>query len=554
MIEEFNQVILKFPWDHWKKVPTRLGVRLVRKCPIPHPSEEFWLSWRANRSALKRAGYSVTSFNDQWTLIESKQAEEEQEPVTIEQEASFFNAVPQDIELPASIEEKLLSYQPDSVKRLIAAMRKYNMAVDGSDMGTGKSFVAAAMCKYFNWRPAILAPKAVLTAWYRCCKFMGVEPIMIQNYENVRYGNTPYGGWKIKDIHRKDGTIEKRFTFTWFGIPKENTVFILDEIQNCKNPTAKNTKMGLAAVREGYKVLGCSGTIAENPTEMRLSGHLAGLHKGADFFHWMMANGVVRGGGGRFFYKGGKAILNGICRKMYPEHGTRLRKIDLPDFPDCDIKAEAYDCGGNTKKIETVYADMYANIAMIEESSDSRQQKAILTNAERMRARQDAEMLKVPALVEMAKNAIENNLSVAIFTNFKATLYKLAEALKTKCVIHGDQAGKSGARERQQCIDDFQADRERIIIVNIKSGGAGIGLHDTHGKYARIAYICPTWSVFELDQSTGRIHRAGAKTKAIERVFYAAGTIEEEICDRVRIKLANMNSLRDADLAPAGVF
>jgi hypothetical protein len=56
----------------------------------------------------------------------------------------------------------------------------------------------------------------------------------------------------------------------------------------------------------------------------------------------------------------------------------------------------------------------------------------------------------------------------------------------------------------------------------------------------------------------GRIHRANAKSKSIQRIVFAAGTVEEQACEAVRAKLSNMALLNDGDLSdglvvPAGV-
>lgn len=51
-------------------------------------------------------------------------------------------------------------------------------------------------------------------------------------------------------------------------------------------------------------------------------------------------------------------------------------------------------------------------------------------------------------------------MSVVIFTNFKDTLNLLEEKLNVKCIIHGGQTQK----QRDKAIDDFQANKEKIII------------------------------------------------------------------------------------------
>ncbi len=104
------------------------------------------------------------------------------------------------------------------------------------------------------------------------------------------------------------------------------------------------------------------------------------------------------------------------------------------------------------------------------------------------------------------------------------------------------------AKARQQNIDDFQADKERIILVNIQAGGAGLSLHDLNGKHPRMALISPSYSAVLMRQATGRVWRDSAKSKSIQKIVFVAKTVEEKVCDSVKRKLENMDLLNDGDL------
>jgi len=51
-----------------------------------------------------------------------------------------------------------------------------------------------------------------------------------------------------------------------------------------------------------------------------------------------------------------------------------------------------------------------------------------------------------------------------------------------------------------------------------------------------------------LVQALGRIHRAGGKTKSLQRIIYVANTVEERIAEKLKIKLKNINSINNGDL------
>ena len=537
-------ILDQFEWSPWTEQWTRSGKRIIRRTVIEKNQlgEKFWSLWRENGGKLKGEGYSVRKNEFDWELSQWRMPDGTETPEQNifkekeEEQKRAENWAPEDIIVPEDIKSKLLDYQPDSVKRIVHAIRKYGCALDGSDMGTGKSYVGAAAAMILGLKPAIICPIAVIAPWKRVLNHFGLSSPMIINYESLRTGNTPYGGWVKKS--RGAEVFE-------YNLPKD-TLLIFDEIQKCKNPKSKNCKLGIGAIRQELKILGCSGTIASNPMEMRFSGQLAKLHNGLDFYAWMHRNGVVKESWG-LSYRGGQSVLHKIRQQIYPEHGTRLRKDDLPGFPECSIQAEAYDCGEITKDISNVYDSMRTKIAEIEvDLTKTASQRLASTMAEQTAARMEAEKLKIPAIVNLAKEYVEDGNSVVIFTNYRESLAIVCDLLKTKCCVQGCQSPKE-MKERQENIDAFQEDKERIIVVNIQSGGAGIGLHDIRGEFPRVSIICPSWSCFDMSQATGRIHRAGAKSKAVQKVFFAAGTIEEDVCNRVREKLKNMKALNDGE-------
>jgi SNF2 family DNA or RNA helicase len=161
-----------------------------------------------------------------------------------------------------------------------------------------------------------------------------------------------------------------------------------------------------------------------------------------------------------------------------------------------------------------------------------------------LRAQQKIELLKIPTFKELTSEYIDQGFSVVIFVNFTQTLKALSEMLSTKCLIYGEQT----QMERDFNIDEFQEDRERIIICNIKAGGVGVSLHDLHGLYKRVSLISPCWSAIDLTQALGRIHRAGAKSKSLQRVIYCDNTVENNIADKIKVKLGNLQSLNNGDL------
>ncbi|MHA1382380.1 MAG: helicase-related protein [Candidatus Helarchaeota archaeon] len=163
---------------------------------------------------------------------------------------------------------------------------------------------------------------------------------------------------------------------------------------------------------------------------------------------------------------------------------------------------------------------------------------------ERLKARQAIELLKIPTLVELAKNHLEEKSSVVIFVNFRETLAKLAQELNTDCIIQGGQSKTLNEKNRIR----FQTNESRIILCNIQAANLGLDLHDTDGNFPRVALISPNDSAQMLMQVFGRIWRAGGKSKSVQYIVFADGTIEEDICNNFQEKIDNINGLNDEDL------
>ena len=433
------------------------------------------------------------------------------------------------------IRDGLLEWQVEGVITLTNALRFNGGALDASDTGTGKTYVAAATMRQLSAVRdrevpfGVVCPKSVITSWERVCDDIGVEPQFVLNYEALKGGK------------RQWLALDDKGEYRW-NVPS-GFVLIFDEAHRCKGTTSQNAKMMASARSQGIPVLACSATAATNPLEMRALGFVLGLHKFYNFWNWCRLHGCRDGQYGGLEFNRDERILLGIHRQIFPNRGTRTRIKDLGDrFPESLITAEAYNLGDNAKKVEDAYDHMEAEIAKLDERTANYQASVF---AIMMEARMRAELLKIPTLVEMAEDALDEGMSVAVFLNFNDSIAAFTSKLKTPhSLIIGGQDGDV----RQRNIDDFQADRKRVIVANIAAGGVGVSLHDLNGNFPRMSLISPNYSAIQLVQAVGRVWRSGGKSKSIQHVVFAAGTIEEQACRSVRSKLRNLSALNDGDL------
>jgi hypothetical protein len=448
----------------------------------------------------------------------------------------------------------LLPPQFSHTQTLIDSLYLNGYAIDMSETGTGKTYVAAAIIREMN-RPAfILCPKTVIPQWEKILRTFNLSATII-NYEKIGRGNTVHMTWKkIQNLMTpwKPEAKEERPVFQM----APHSLVILDEGHRCKGDDTSNCKMMISLAEQGYKCLVSSATIATTPLEMKAIGFMTGLHALYNFTDFMRLHGAQWMGrwGAMTFDMASAESKKGMM--LLHEHWFKTKKcasrLTVEDFgklfPESHIVAEAFDLGSMEAKCQAVYDEMEAEIAKLDERCESYSEHIF---AIMMEARRRAELCKVPLFVEMIEDLHDEGKSVCCFINFQDTAdaitIRLEKSKKLKGQI-GYIIGGQSDKARQQDIADFNADKKTVLVINIKAGGTGISLHDLIGNRARASIISPNYSAYELVQALGRIWRQGGLTKSYQRIVFAAKTIEEQACHRVQFRLNNLSTLNDADM------
>lgn len=441
---------------------------------------------------------------------------------------------------------KLLSPQREHAIKLLDSLYTNGVACDQSETGTGKTYVAAWLAKNLNSPVVIVCPKVVIPSWTKVLSYFGIKAHCLINYEKLMRGNTEHLNFKDgKDNGPSDYVI---------NFPK-NSLVILDEVHKCKSATSKNSDFLIKLKMDGYKSLLLSATSATNPLEMKSFGFATTLHNLVSYRQFITSSGAYAGryGGFQIDLQSQKTVeamsnIHNTLFNLYKVSSRMTRKMFDKIFPDNHVMADCFDMGTNTDKINRVYLQMEAEMAALEESSINYSQHhfAIMTKARRM-----AELLKVPTMVEMIEDWYDEGISPVVFVNFTDTVEAIEKQLAKNSKFDGKIArivGGQSDKVRQNGIELFQSDVKRIMIANLAAGNAGVSLHDLIGNHPRGSIISPSYSAINLLQALGRIHRAEGKTTCIQKVMFAAGTIEVEACKRVQCKLNNLECLNDGDL------
>jgi superfamily II DNA or RNA helicase len=424
---------------------------------------------------------------------------------------------------------KLFQYQKDAVERHLKILDSVGASLDGTGCGGGKTVIASAVAARFSLKTCVICPKSVVSKWESTLRAFRVEPLFVLNPEKLRAGNTDW-------LKRLPGGNKRANSakFAW-NLP-ERCLMIFDEAHMYGAYNSQNGKM-LEAAAEHY-VLMLSATAAESPLRMKAIGVNLRLFSGGYFWKWVREMGAEESRWGGLEWNPhlpqNKAAMDRLHHSVFANRGYRVTEEVLREqLPELMTEDEPLWLN---PKDRTAIKELY------EEMSDPKDPGGV----KNLRQRQAIEKVKVPYLVERAKEIIEAGGSVVLFLNFHESIDAARIHFEEDCVLDG----RVPAEKRRGIQARFQSNDLRIVIVQIAAGGQSIDLHDLDGRFPRVALLCPQFSGTVEEQAVGRISRVGAKSRALAIRLYAGGTIEQaalkltaEKRDNVKILNAGEKSL-----------
>lgn len=161
-----------------------------------------------------------------------------------------------------------------------------------------------------------------------------------------------------------------------------------------------------------------------------------------------------------------------------------------------------------------------------DEASRLAAQHRITTTLDNLaKARQEIGLRKVPHVVEMVTDFLENSKEkVIVFAHHKAVVAALSEGLDKYGVVK--VVGGMSAEEKQSSVDQFQAeDGPRVFIGNFQAAGVGITLT----RASRV--VCAEFDVTPaiMEQAEDRARRIGQLCTVFVDLLFAEGTIDSTL-------------------------
>ncbi len=291
--------------------------------------------------------------------------------------------------------------------------------------------------------------------------------------------------------------------------------------------------MRLLSAAKPYVTEALTATPGVTPRDFKSLGYALGLHNLYDFDVWTERHGcrrVFTQGKTRKFigwdYAKKSGGLEALNLELYPLRASRMRISEIPGFPKTVITAESFTAK-EAPEVQKAYA------AFVQECKAAIEAKKMLPVTSVLRFRMLIEKLKIPLFINQIEEAHENGFSVAMFVNFTETLKLLSKKFPDAPLIHGGQKKTDREFGRMK----FESNQVKTILINSEAGGASLDLHDIHGGHPRMALISPTYNPYTLKQIFGRVNRDDGKTVSFQRILFMAGTQEEKVCAKVRLKL-----------------
>ncbi|MGB3291362.1 MAG: DEAD/DEAH box helicase [Phormidesmis sp.] len=450
---------------------------------------------------------------------------------------------------PDGFEGQLRPYQAKGVSWL-SFLEQWGLgACLADDMGLGKTIQLIAFLLYLKQESALggpvllVCPTSVLTNWQREVKKFGPELKTLIYHGDKR----PKGAALVKAAAKLDLVITS-YTLVQRDLKDLKKVewrgMVLDEAQNIKNPSAKQS-LAVREVESEFRI-----ALTGTPVENRLSelwaimdflnpGYLGPLN----FFKRRFATPIE---------KYGDTDSLKTLRSLVQPFILRRLKTDRSIIQDLPEKQEMTVYCGLTAEQARLYQKLVdETLSDIDEAEGLQRRGMILALLVKLKqiCNHPAQFLKqdslgkyrrsgkLQRLDEMLEEVIAEGDRALIFTQFaewgKLLSHHLEHRLGTQTQF---LYGSTSKAKREEMVDRFQLDPNgpKIFILSLKAGGVGLNLTRANHVFDFDRW----WNPAVENQATDRAFRIGQTKNVQVHKFVTTGTLEERINDMINSKKA----------------
>ncbi|MBQ1023568.1 DEAD/DEAH box helicase [Micromonospora sp. C95] len=368
----------------------------------------------------------------------------------------------------------------------------------GDEMGLGKTVEALAVLAHLHSRGSshflVVCPAAVVTNWVR--EISGKSTLRPHRVHGPGRDATARA-W------RRDGgvAVTTYETLAWWGselreLPDLACV-VVDEAHYVKNPQAQRSIRTKELVGRAERAILLTGTPLENKVDE--------FRNLASYVRPDLTVDATDLSPARF------------RRQIAPAYLRRNQDDVLDELPEL-IEVEEW--------LPLSPADTTRYREAVERGNFMRMRQAAMLQA--------AESTKMQRLVEIVREAAENERRVIVFSHFREVLDLVARTLPGP--VFGPLTGSVPANHRQRMVDEFSAARHgAVLVAQIVAGGVGLNIQS-----ASVVVICePQLKPTTEAQAIARAHRMGqVQSVQVHRLLSEDGVdkrITELLADKRRI-------------------
>jgi SNF2 family DNA or RNA helicase len=426
------------------------------------------------------------------------------------------------------------------------------------DMGLGKTIQTIALLQHekelqgpFPAPVLLVAPTSVVTNWQReFARFAPDLNVYIHRGAERLKDNAFQGEIQDKDVVLTSYPVIRRDGEMFQDMPWQ--AVILDEAQNIKNPSTKQTQ-AIRKLKAEYRI-----ALTGTPVENRLSELWSIMHflnpgylGSREHFRSKFALPIER-------YQDKEALQQ--MRQLVNPFILRRVKTDPSVISDLPEKVETKVYCTLTEEQATLYeAVVQDSIRKIEEQEEGVGRRGLVLsmlmqlkqicnhpvqylhassqrgNDPSLNSEMPGRSGKLERLTELLQEILATNDRVLIFTQF-AEMGQLLSNILPALVGASTQFlhGGTSTKARDRMIQSFQEDKYAppIFILSLKAGGTGLNLT----RASHVFHFDRWWNPAVEDQATDRAFRIGQKRNVQVHKFVTTGTLEEMIDDMIESK------------------
>lgn len=461
---------------------------------------------------------------------------------------------------------ELLPKQVSHFNRVCDVLTRYAGYIDTSQTGSGKSYIVMAVAIKFQFPLIIICPKGAIEQWESLAKQYGVHVYIVLTYDSLRStkGHQPSHGLlsRFDDTTKKD-KVQFFPTELLKSILAYGVLIVFDEFHSIKNDSDRH-KAASAITRQILLTGGNARFAALSASPFDKEEHAVhmvkflGLIRYQKMFMTDQATKEFRGLGIEELIQVAKkydAKTTELILLQFPPSKSMINKLTFKLFSEVILKNIGSTMPPPDIQFEKDVANGYyimseADITLLTTGIKTLSIATNYDDANRtvdtknidlggiQKSLMQIEESKIPTFTRLAKSVLEGNSKskVIIYVNYKDTIEKLAINLQQFSPM--TMQGKDSQKTRDQIRVAFNSSPYfRLLISNTIVGGQSINLHDTVGDAPRTVFISPSYSIIQLHQATGRVHRVGLKSKATIRfVFGKEASKEMHILDALARK------------------